>query len=197
MFENRIIDGKVIVPKYPKWIHSGLSIQSASRYYNTLTRFYILETPIKSLSSSSVPLASYGWSKPWGKPEYLNRRLKDTMSFSNALYSAKTQNDMEAALSKAGLLNPVDEKHPKERIVIYNCQKNQFMSTFYHIRNALCHGRFCFFKAQKTIWIALEDVSNEREVDGETIVTLNARMMLKHSTLSRWQKLIKKGPTNA
>ena len=197
MFENREINGTVMVPKYPKWVNSGLSVQHSARYYNALTRFYIVETPVKRLSSSSVPLRSYGWSKPWAKPEYLNRKLKDVMSQSKAMYSAATRDSMEDALSKAGLLSPIDERQPKERVVIYNCQKNQFMSTFYHIRNALCHGRFCYFKNQRNIWLALEDISHEHEENDEIIAVLNARMLLKQSTLIQWQRLITKGPGNA
>lgn len=197
MFENREVNGKVMVPKYSKWLTGGLSIQGSARYYNALTRFYIVETPVRRLSSSSVPLTSYGWNSPWAKPEYLNRKLKDVMSQSKAMYSAATRDAMEDALSKAGLLNPIDEKQPKECIVIYNCQKNQFMSTFYHIRNALCHGRFCYFKQQRAIWLALEDISNEHEEDDEVVAVLNARMLLKQSTLIQWQKLITKGPGHA
>ncbi len=29
----------------------------------------------------------------------------------------------------------------KERIVVYNKKKNQFISVFYHLRNAFAHGR--------------------------------------------------------
>ena len=194
MFENVEVNGRVLVPKCPSWVQKGLSYQNTARYYNALTRFYIVGTPVKRLSALCVPLDSYGWKRPWAKPEYLNRQLKDAMSHSRALYSAQTRDSMEDALSKADLLNYVDENNLQERIAIYNCEKNQFMSTFYHIRNALCHGRFSFIKSRRTIWVALEDVSPARKSDGENVVVLGARMVLKHATLLAWQKLVTHGP---
>lgn len=196
MFENVEVNGRVLVPKCPSWVHRGLSNKDAARYYNALTRFYIVETPVKRLSALSVPLDSYGWKRPWAKPEYLNRQLKDAMSQSQALYSAKTRDTMEDALLKADILDYVDENNLQERIVIYNCEKNQFMSTFYHVRNALCHGRFSFIKVKRTIWVALEDVSTARKSDGENVVVLGARMILKYSTLLAWKKLVSHGPTD-
>lgn len=197
LFENIEVSGRILVPKRPSWVRKGLSDQNAVRYYNALTRFYIVETPVKRLSSLSVPLVSYGWKRPWAKPEYLNRHLKDAMSQSQALYSAETRDTMEDALSKAGLLDYVDENNLQERIAIYNCERNQFMSTFYHVRNALCHGRFSFIKSRRTIWVVLEDVSSARKSDGEDVVVLGARMILKQTTLLTWQKLVSHGPNDA
>ena len=39
--------------------------------------FYVFHSPCKGLSSQYKPIEDYGWTKPWGKPEYLNRKLKD------------------------------------------------------------------------------------------------------------------------
>lgn len=191
MFENIEVDGRVLVPTYPKWVSNGLSPQKIIRYYNSLTRLYIIETPVKTLSSLSVPLESYGWTSPWSKPEYLNRKLKGAMSNQQSLYSSASYGAMEQTLSKAGLLTESVEKNPTECIVIYNNQKNQIMSTFYHIRNSLCHGRFRFFKDKRVIWVALEDVTKYKELNGVPTSRLSARMVIKYQTLLSWEKIIK------
>ena len=195
MFETIKMNGVVLVDSMPKWVHDGLSKDDAQRYFNELTRFYIVETPVESLSASSIPLSSYGWHAPWGKPEYLNRRIKDASSNRSLFYSAKTQKDMELVVKKAGLYGSLESSNLQEVVAIYDIKSNQSLSMLYHIRNALCHGRFVYFNLDNEIWIALEDVTSSRKSDQLTDAKrLTARMLLKQSTLRKWQKIIRLGP---
>ena len=197
MFENEKVDGTVYVPVKPKWIQEGAPFSKVQRYYNALTRFYIVETPVGSLSASSVPLAHYGWQRPWAKPEYLNRKLKDLSSNSQLIFAANNYRAMETAVQKAGLINFSKPEVPHESIAVYNNQNNQFFSIFYHIRNSLCHGRFCFFKYKREYWVALEDVSATKPKGSKAkVARLSARMLLRYRTLLDWVQLIYQGPNN-
>lgn len=196
MFETIQMNGVVLVDSMPNWVHEGLPIDTAQRYFNELSRFYIVETPVESLSASSVSLAKYGWTSPWAKPEYLNRRIKDASSNKSLFFSAKTLKDMESVIKKAGLQETAELSNFHEVVAIYDIKYNQTLSMMYHIRNALCHGRYIYINHNSEIWIALEDVTNTRNTDKMmNAKRLTARMLLRQSTLRKWQKLIRHGPS--
>ena len=113
------------------------------------------------------------------------------MTNKQAVFSASSYKRMEEALSRANLLNDTVETNPVERIAIYNNQNNQMLSILYHLRNSLCHGRFCLFEAKRTKWIALEDVVPRSDPEG---AKLSARMVVKYQTLTKWRDLITRGP---
>ena len=112
------------------------------------------------------------------------------------LWSARAYDEMEEALRKADMLDEwADWSAPRERAVLYNCKNNQMLSLLYHVRNSLCHGRFTFFKRNRAVWIALEDVAKSgKGSPAGAWKQLSARMILRHSTLLSWQKLILAGP---
>lgn len=191
-----IKEGEVAVEPVPIWISKGLTVDDSMRYFNVLTRFYIVQTVVDGLSSKGITLSTYGWNNPWSNPEYLNRKLKGVTSNAKLYFSVNAYTGMEGALAKAGLTR-LDEviKQPKECAVFYNSKKNQTLSLLAHIRNSLCHGRFCVLKKKRCIWFIFEDVSTDvARPNGEKAKKLSARIVLKYTTLTKWQELVRQGP---
>lgn len=70
--------------------------------------------------------------------------------------------------------------------------RNHVLSAFFHIRNALAHGRFEIKKHGNFLYYYFEDV--QRDKDGSK---LTARMVLKEKTLLNWIDLIKNAKTQS
>ena len=97
---------------------------------------------------------------------------------------------MDEALTKAGLKDDFPHKPYDECICIYDCQHNQFMSVFYHLRNAFAHGRLNMVDVDGECVFLFEDIQ-ENKKKGEIKVT--ARMILRKSTLLKWIEIIENG----
>ena len=187
---------KVYTAPVPSWV----STLPPAVYNNIelfdIVKFYVFNTPCKTLSSRSITLGDYGWTSPWSKPFYLNKQLKQASSNQNLLFSAASLNVMDNALQKADLLDLSNTDISLERICIFNNQKNQFMSVFYHIRNSFAHGRFNIYLLNENsddLVFLLEDVSPSSNRSGEKPVS--ARMIIRKSTLLKWKSIICKGET--
>ena len=149
--------------------------------------FYVFHSPSDGLSAMHKSLHEYGWSEPWKKPQYLNRKLKDLSTNEFLLFSADKYKNMKAELEKANLLNNFPMIDGTERICILNNKKNQFMSVFYHLRNAFAHCRLNMVDVsgeENDYFFILEDVYRDR---------VSARMILRKSTLLKWINLIEGG----
>lgn len=199
MFETSTINnGVVFVDAKPAWVHSGIPSNQVAGLVTPLLEFFVIESPVEGLSARQVPLVTYGWSAPWKKPEWLNRKLKDAASNKEFYWSCEKQGGMEEVLGRSPLgQKPINTSSPIEAAVLYDCKKNQTLSLFYHIRNSLAHGRFCAFRHKRDTWFAFEDVGNPRKGDPVGCKRLTARILIKNKTLKSWIKLINKGPSSA
>lgn len=200
MFENTgTIDGAVYVEESPAWVHAGLSDKDIAKAIAPLLRFYVVNSPVEGLSARCKALSEYGWDKPWKKPQKLNQKIKDDSTNNQLYWSGKSMNEMKGCLVSAGLFDCASMKSQTfiETAAFYDNKKNQTLSLFYHIRNALAHGRFAVLRGNKGMWFAFEDVQkNSKKSPWEKCVRLSARMLLKNSTLINWMRLIQKGPTD-
>lgn len=97
---------------------------------------------------------------------------------------------MDEALEKANLKESFPCDLSYERICIYDNQSNQFMSVFYHIRNAFAHCRLNMVEVDGECVFILEDVQPTRNINQ---LKVSARMILRKSTLIKWIDLIEKG----
>ncbi len=154
--------------------------------------FFVFHSPCASQSSMSISLSEYGWDKPWKKPYYLNKQLRQAASNYDLLFSSKGYNEMETALEKADLKESFPSDFSRERICAVDNQKNQFMSVFYHIRNAFAHGRLNMVDVDGDCVFILEDVQPNKK---EEKLKVSARMIIKKSTLLRWIDIIEGGRT--
>ena len=136
-------------------------------------------------------LEEYGWSTPWRKPYYLNRQLKQAATNFNLIYSANTYDSLESALDKADLNGSFPSDFGRERIAIYDNMNNQFLSVFYHLRNAFAHCRINMIDFEGDCVFILEDiVPNQKD---EHKQKLAARMIIRKSTLLKWIDIIEEG----
>ena len=160
--------------------------------FHKIICFYVINTPVTELSSRAIDLKKHGWNRPWNKKYYLNKQLKEQSTNPKLMYSAKTYANIDEALEKAALKDNFPFDCSYERIVVYNKKENQFISTFYHIRNSLAHGRFSIkVEEESNDWIFIfEDVVYNKK---KRKYKLSARMILKLSTLLAWINLIENG----
>lgn len=152
--------------------------------------FFVFHSPCAHLSSMRKTLLEYGWTAPWKNPYYLNRQLRQVASNYELLFSAKGYDEMDVALEKADLKDTFPSDFSRERICIYDNQRNQFLSVFYHIRNAFAHCRLNMIDVDGECVFVLEDVQLNKNCDQ---LKVSARMILRKSTLLRWIDLIENG----
>ena len=152
--------------------------------------FFVFHSPCSNLSSMGKTLDEYGWSAPWRKPYYLNKQLRQTSLYELVVYSAKGYNEMDVALEKADLKETFPSDFSRERICIYDNQGNQFLSVFYHIRNAFAHCRLNMVDVDGDCVFIFEDVQPKKNSNQ---LKVSARMILRKSTLLKWIDLIENG----
>ena len=92
------------------------------------------------------------------KTENLNRQLKQASTNFNLIYSANTYDSLELALDKADLNDSFPSDFGRERIAIYDNMRNQFLSVFYHLRNAFAHCRINMIDFEGDCVFILEDI---------------------------------------
>ena len=155
-----------------------------------IVTFFVFHSPCPGLSSMGKPLSAYNWNKPWRKPFYLNRQLRQAASTYNLLFSASTYENMREALSKANLLERFPDDIKTERICIYDKMQNQFLSVFYHIRNAFAHCRLNMVDVDGECVFILEDVQPKKNSNQ---LRVSARMILRKTTLLNWIDIIEAG----
>lgn len=182
-------EGKEIVPLHPGWIKREW--KNVDEDFNRIFLFYVVHTPCEDLSSSSIPISKYGW-KPdvWKKPNLKNKLFEVAgLERDKTFFSVKTLDVMKEALQKSNLSKGCHKKRDTERICIYKPSRyNECLAIFYHIRNALAHGRFAVYEisdSNKDQMFVFEDgkkCKNEFEV--------RSRIILKKSTLITWIKIM-------
>lgn len=183
---------KVEVAIQCNWLERLDDLIYADARFHKIICFFVIKSPVVDLSSRACDLTKHGWNSPWNKRYYLNKQLKEKSTNPGLMYSAKTYGDMDRTLEKAGLKDDFPLDFSYERIAVYNNKNNQFISTFYHIRNSLAHGRFNVqIENESGDWIFIfeDGVKNNKTEKFK----LSARMILKLSTLIGWINLIESG----
>ena len=155
-----------------------------------IVTFFVFHSPCKSLSSMGKSLEEYGWHTPWKKPYHLNKQLKQASTNFNLIFSANSCKNLSLALEKANLADPFPTEIDKERIAIVNNKKNQFISVFYHLRNAFAHCRINMVTVNNECTFILEDIVNKNDSQK---CKLSARMIIKKQTLLNWINIIENG----
>lgn len=188
------------VPKKANWLLDFPAGFESSENYIRIYNFFVVKSPVHGTSARSTDLTvDYGWSKPWRKPYYLNKQLKELTTDSELLYSASAYTNtatntkkvelMDEALRKANLI--VFPETDFERICVYNSKKNQILSIFAHIRNSIAHCRYNVVDVDSERVYCFEDV--EPKMDSSGNVKVSARIVLYESTLIKWIELIEGG----
>ena len=178
---------KYCTEKEPNWLEWIAPEEFNDSELFKIVTFYVFHSPCEGLSARKKTLQEYGWKTPWRKPYKLNIQLKNASSNPKLIYSAEKYDKMSETLEKSNLLYNFPSDFMTERICIYDSQKNQFMSVFYHIRNSFAHGRLNMIKINKECIFILEDGSVEKK-SGQFKVS--ARMILRKRTLLNWIDII-------
>lgn len=180
----------VFSDRTPAWI-----TQIAPENFNDndlfrIVTFFVFHSPCPNLSYMGRTLQDYGWHTPWRQPYYLNRQLKGTANNHDLIFSAKDYDSMDNALAKSNMLENFPTELKRERVCIYDNQRNQFMSVFYHLRNAFAHCRLNMVDVNGECVFILEDVQYKQNFNQFKV---SARMILRKSTLLNWINLIEDG----
>ena len=171
----------------PQWLIET-PIEEYDEDFIKIIVFFQFHAPVPGQSARCRTLEEYGWGTPWKKPYWLNRQLRQNSSNYNLLFTAPSKSYMEENLERADLRENFPSDLGRERICVADNKRNQFMSVFYHIRNALAHGRFYITEFEEHRLIVMEDVSPE---SGSKAVS--ARMIIRINTLLAWITLIENG----
>lgn len=97
---------------------------------------------------------------------------------------------MDVALKRGNLYDNFPSDLKTERICVYDNMHNQFLSVFYHIRNAFAHCRLNMIDVDGECVFVLEDIVRDKK---KNTLKLSARMVVKKSTLLNWINLIEGG----
>ena len=185
-------NGYEISPMNPGWIKKRVPDKYVDDNLRDLIMFFVINTPCTDLSSSSIDLCDYGWSKDIWKNEKLKKELFQMAGIERGLtfVVAHKTNEMKSVCEKAFLKKNFHKRRDIERIVIFKGRYNEFLSICYHIRNAFAHGRLAMYDYEngKDIVFVLEDGVKK---NGEFQV--RSRMVLKKSTLIKWMQILKSG----
>lgn len=170
----------VVAKEKPEWVKRLPAKEFVDEELIKIITFYLFHSPCNGLSAMQKSLKDYNWHTPWRLPYKLNSQLKQASSNFNLIFSAKSYATLDEALKKADLLDNFPSNLKCERIGVYDNKSNQFISVFYHIRNAFAHGRFCI----KENTFVFEDKYGTK---------VSARMILKKKTLLKWIEIIEGG----
>lgn len=174
-------------PQWLKWIAPN-GFEDSDLY--RIVIFYVFHSPCPGLSAMGKSLEEYGWKTPWRQPFSLKRQLKQAASNYDLLYAVDKYKKFEENLVASDLMENFPSTFQKERICFYHNKGAQFVSVFYHIRNAFAHGRLNIVEADNECFFVLEDVLPPSK-NGEK--KLSARMIIKKQTLLNWIEIIEGG----
>ena len=154
---------KVYVTENEPWLRwiapNEFNVQDLFR----IVTFFVFHSPCPALSAMGKSLSEYGWNTPWKKPFYLNKQLKDASANHNILFSAKSYDTMDEALKSANLYSDFPNDLQTERICVYDNMHNQFLSVFYHLRNAFAHCRLNMIDLDGECVFVLEDIVRDNK----------------------------------
>ena len=126
-------------PLHPGWIRKNIFSDFLDEEFKVLILFYVINTPCSELSSSSIKLTEYGWSKDVWKNNALKNELFSIAGLrrNETFVVAKKPSDMKTACEKTRLKKGFHKDRTSERIALYKRKCNELESICYHIRNAL------------------------------------------------------------
>ena len=177
-------EGFIIVNAVEPWLQQQISENFADNKFFRIVMFYIIHSPCKESSYSRVDLEKYGWKNPWHYDAFKAEfdKIAGFVDEENYFY-VESQKNFEQKWNSVGIQS--DFYNMDREFVIFSCagESNPRLDLIHHIRNALSHGRFTakYIKDEKDYYIVMEDVN-----DSGGFYKVNARMVLKKSTLTKW-----------
>ena len=190
--KNKKIDlnNYILVDETENWLLTEIPSSFCDSEFMQIIIFYVLHSPCKQGSYSPVPLDKYGWTNPWHSKKFKDT-LRNIASFNDETYQYTESHEKFKELWESTEIqnNFYDLCEGEFAIFSHVGETNPFLDLFHHIRNAIAHGRFTAKKHNHNFYIYMEDAKTVR---GK--IAVNARIMLKKSTLIKWIDMIEAGP---
>ena len=169
--------------------------------YMKLSCFFVIYSPCNGQSSKGISLSQRGWKeKPWYSPKYLKEKL-DKAIFADQTRLLKmvgNKEDLKTEINSFDLDQNFYNHREKQRALYTKISRkgceNEYMSLFYHIRNALAHGRLAMYPAKSNdVTFVMED-GNKIGNDSDDRFEVSARIVINKSSLLNTIKLLKNPP---
>ena len=178
------------------WLSGDNYKEFKTETYYKILDFFVVNTICEKLSCKGQNLKETAWGKDiWKKGELRKELLGsiDNQSQTNqpSVFFAKNYSDLTDGINNLNIGKDF-YKQREEKILVY-CKNNltQIENIFYHLRNAFAHGRFNIYEHKKQRYYVFE--AAQVNLSKET-AKLQARIILKETTLLNWIKIINNPP---
>lgn len=193
-------EGK-ITKVHPAWLDTVVPPEYEDEGLYEIILFFVIHSPCNGQSAKGISLTERGWKiKPWYSPKYLKEKL-DNAIFGDDLRLLKMVESKAKLLPEISSLDLDDDfyMHRDKQRMLYSkignsgCE-SEYMSLFYHIRNALAHGRLAMFPAKKgDITLVMED-GKQVGKESDDKFEVSARIVINKSSLLKIIELLKNPP---
>ena len=186
---------------HPAWLDNVVPPEYEDAGLYEIILFFVIHSPCNGQSAKSISLTERGWkAKPWYSPKYLKEKL-DKAIFGDNLRLLKMVESKAKLLLEINSLDLDDDFYmhrDKQRMLYSKISKSgcesEYMSLFYHIRNALAHGRLSMYPAKNDdITFVMEDGKQVGKESDEKF-EVSARIIINKSSLLKVIELLKNPP---
>lgn len=194
-------EGK-ITSIHPDWLDTIVPPEYEDNDLYEIILFFVIHSPCSGQSSKGISLTERGWKpKPWYSPKYLKDKL-DRAIWGEESRSLKMVDSKVKILSEIESMDLDDDfyNHREIQRALYSkignkgCE-SEYMSLFYHIRNALAHGRLAMYPAKNDdITFVMED-GQQIGKDDDDKFEISARIIINKTSLLKVISLLKNPPT--
>lgn len=190
-----------VTSDHPSWLDTIVPPEYEDAELYEIILFFVIHSPCNGQSAKGISLTERGWKpKPWNSPKYLKEKL-DFAIFENSTRLLKPVESKKQLLLELNSMDLNDDfyNHRNAQRALYTIVsekgcKNEYMSLFYHIRNALAHGRIAMYpyKSNDVVFV-MED---GKEVGGKADrrFEVSARIVINKSSLLRVIEVLKNPP---
>ena len=186
---------------HPAWLDNVVPPEYEDAGLYEIILFFVIHSPCNGQSAKSISLTERGWkAKPWYSPKYLKEKL-DKAIFGDNLRLLKMVESKAKLLLEINSLDLDDDFYfffDKQRMLYSKISKSgcesEYMSLFYHIRNALAHGRLSMYPAKNDdITFVMED-GKQVGKESDDKFEVSARIIINKSSLLKVIELLKNPP---
>ncbi len=173
---------------HEKWLDTPSPFDSLDSEWLEIIIFFVFHVPAEGVSARGKTLDQFGWGKKSKAHDF--KQLKDRLMKVANIDETKFVHIDKWIDMKDGLIDNDLEVFPNDvdnpRLTFRKHKSGIGDSLCSHIRNSFAHGRLAFFDKEGEIYVAMEDIDNQKDV--------TARMILSKTILKRWIIVISEGP---
>lgn len=193
-------EGK-ITTVHPVWLDTIVPPEYEDEGLYEIILFFVIHSPCSGQSENGISLTERGWKeKPWNSPKYLKEKLDNVIFGTNTrmLKICESKYKMLCEIENYNLDDDFFKYREQQRALYAKANKagceNEYMSLFYHIRNALAHGRIAMYPTKNgDITFVMED-GKQKGKDADDRFEVSARIVINKSSLLKVIELLKNPP---